>query len=233
MVNSQLVLDEVTQPTLVERAYESLLEAIAAGGFRSDQKLTVAALANQLHLSPTPINQALHRLVGEGFVRFVPRHGFFTVPLTPARLSATYDARLMCELHGLRHLGGAPDPQFIVELEKLANEYGQRWELSGPPTYLLEIDERFHLRIVQLCRNPLIEDWFRKLAVHRWEVYLQLYHRNMYRLRQTSRDEHFGILSAIKDGDTGRASDLLAEHIGDAKAYMLDLMTATVAGPSE
>jgi DNA-binding GntR family transcriptional regulator len=229
MVDRQFVLDEVSQPTLAERAYEKLLEAIASGSFRSEQKLTVAALADQLGLSPTPINQALHRLVGEGFIQFVPRRGFLTTSITAARFSDIYDARLMCELYGLRQLAGEPDIHLVDQLEQLADEYGRRWELDGPPNYLLEVDEQFHLHIVELSKNPLIQDWFQKLAVHRWEMYLQLYHRDKYRLRQTSRDEHYAIVGAIKDGDATRASALLAEHIDNAKSHLLELIARDVS----
>jgi DNA-binding GntR family transcriptional regulator len=224
MVDRQFVLDEVSQATLAERAYEKLLEAIASGSFRSEQKLTVSALADQLGLSPTPINQALHRLVGEGFIRFVPRRGFFTTSITAARFSDTYDARLMCELYGLRHLASEPDIHLVAQLQQLAEEYDRRWELDRPPSYLLEVDERFHLQIVALSKNPVIVDFFQKLAVHRWEMYLQLYHTDKYRLRQTSRDEHYSIAGAIGDGDATRASKLLSEHIDNAKEYLLELI---------
>jgi DNA-binding GntR family transcriptional regulator len=224
MVNSEFVLDEVSQPTLAERAYEKLLEAIASGAFHSEQKLTVTALADRLGLSPTPINQALHRLVGEGFVQFVPRRGFFTTSITADRFTDIYDARLMCELYGLGYLANEPNVYLVSQLQQLAEEYGRRWELAGPPTDLLQVDEQFHLHIVELSKNPLIKDWYQKLAVHRWEMYLQLYHRDKYRLRQTSRDEHFAIVGAIEKGDVARASALLAEHIGNAKAYLLELI---------
>jgi DNA-binding GntR family transcriptional regulator len=224
MVDRQFVLDDVSQPTLAERAYEKLLEAIASGSFRSEQKLTVAALADQLGLSPTPINQALHRLVGEGFIRFVPRRGFFATSITAARFSDTYDARLMCELYGLKHLASEPDVHLGAQLKQLAEEYDRRCDHDGPPSYLLEVDEHFHLRIVELSKNPVISDFFRKLSVHRWEMYLQLYHADKYRLRPTSRDEHYAIAGAIEDGDAGRASALLVEHIGNAKASLLELI---------
>jgi len=224
MVDRQFVLDEVTQPTLAERAYERLLEAIASGSFRSEQKLTVATLADQLGLSPTPINQALNRLVGEGFIRFVPRRGFFTTAITASRFSDTYDARLICELYGLKHLASEPVVHLVAQLKQLAEEYGRRWELEGPPSYLLEVDERFHLQIVVQSKNPLIIEFFRKLSVHRWEMYLQLYYTDKYRLRQTSRDEHYAIAGAIEDGDADRASALLVEHIGNAKSYLLELI---------
>jgi DNA-binding transcriptional regulator YhcF (GntR family) len=55
--------DERPTPTLSDQAYESILAAIAAGELPRGGKLTERGLTELLGVSPTPIREALQRLV--------------------------------------------------------------------------------------------------------------------------------------------------------------------------
>lgn len=219
-----LFLDEVKQPTLTERAYDKLLDAIVSGAFRPEQKLTVAKLAERLGLSPTPVKEAMNRLVGEGFIQFVPRRGFFVTPVSIEHLEELYDARIMCELYALRHLPPEPDPHFIAELRRLAQQCDESFKAGQSPQAFLEMDQLFHLHIVELAGNSVIRDWFQKLAAHRWEMYFRLYHAGKYGSRHQSTDEHNLIIDAIAAGDIEQASARLIEHIQNSKQHLIELM---------
>ena len=218
------MFEKVKQPTLTERAYDELFDAIASGSFLPEQKLTVAKLAEQLGLSPTPIKQAMNRLAGESFLKFVPRRGFFIVPVSIEFLEELHDARLMCELYAVRHLPPEPDARFVAELEHLARQCDQSFNSGGSPREFLQADQQFHLRIVELAKNSMIQDWFQKLAVHRWEMYFRLYQQGKCGSRHKSTEEHMLILHSIAEGDIEQASRHITEHVENTKQHLVELM---------
>ena len=218
------VLEKVKQPTLTERAYDELFDAIASGSFSPEQKLTVAKLADQLGLSPTPVKQAMNRLAGEGILTFVPRRGFFVAPVSPEFLQELHDARLMCELYAVRRLPPEPDPRFVAELEHLARQCDQSFKSGGSPREFLQADEQFHLRIIELAKNSVIRAWFQKLAVHRWDLYFRLYQQGKCGSRHKSTEEHMLIIHSIADGDIEQASRRLTDHVENTKQHLVELM---------
>lgn len=217
------VLDEISQPTLTERAYDQLLDAIVSSAFQPNQKLVVKKLADRFGLSPTPVKEAMNRLVGEGFITFVPRHGFFVTPVSIDHLEELYYARIMCEQYAIRHLPSQPDPRFIAELEQLARLCDETFKSGGYPGEFLQADQQFHLRIVELAGNSIIRTWFQKLAVHRWEMYFRLYHLGKYGSRHESTREHNLIIRAIAAGDVEQASKHITEHIENSKEHLFEL----------
>lgn len=59
------------------KAYPALRSMCLNYEFWPSQHLQVDELAKLLHLSPTPVREALARLAGEGLVRAVPNRGYF------------------------------------------------------------------------------------------------------------------------------------------------------------
>lgn len=62
-------LQRAQHRTLHEHAYQQIREALMIGRFLPGQMMTIRGLATALHISPTPIREALHRLSTEGALR--------------------------------------------------------------------------------------------------------------------------------------------------------------------
>lgn len=65
-------LVQLSSPTLADQAYSALREAIVAGELSRGEKITERALADRLHISATPVREALRRLEQD---RLVERTG--------------------------------------------------------------------------------------------------------------------------------------------------------------
>jgi DNA-binding GntR family transcriptional regulator len=67
-------LVHLSSPTLADQAYSALREAIVAGELSRGEKITERGLAERLHISPTPVREALRRLEQDRLVeRIGPR----------------------------------------------------------------------------------------------------------------------------------------------------------------
>lgn len=65
---------------ILERSYDLLKRRLLEGEFRAGQRLEAARLADQLHVSITPVRDVLNRLTGEGLVDAIAGGGFY-VPI--------------------------------------------------------------------------------------------------------------------------------------------------------
>jgi len=79
----ELKLKKIKVPTsLSQAAYEALKESLMRmelSKLPNDGKLDERELAQRLGISRTPLREAIHRLVSEGFLRVVPRKGIYVV----------------------------------------------------------------------------------------------------------------------------------------------------------
>lgn len=69
-------------PSLREHALRAIRTAITNGDLAEDRIYSAAGLAKQLHVSLSPVREAMMSLVAEGTVEAVPNRGFRLVPVT-------------------------------------------------------------------------------------------------------------------------------------------------------
>ena len=91
------VLQRAVHRTLHEHAYAQIREALMVGRFLPGQKLTIRGLATALHISPTPIREALHRLTTEGALRAGPSRRLMVPMLSVEEFRELRDIRLALE----------------------------------------------------------------------------------------------------------------------------------------
>jgi DNA-binding GntR family transcriptional regulator len=72
----------ISRTTLSREAYRALRSQILAHRLPAGSKLVVRQLAEDLALSPTPINEALAALERDGLVVAVPHRGCFVARIT-------------------------------------------------------------------------------------------------------------------------------------------------------
>lgn len=154
--------------SVAQLAYQALRSAILAMDVHhpdADLRLDEKELAADLGVSRTPVRHALARLEQEGLVRIIPRRGVYIVRknkreiiemITVWAALESMAARLTCEratdeeIASLRTLFATFDDG---ELRLRLNEYSAA-------------NLRFHQRIIELSRSPLLLDMANGLLVH-------------------------------------------------------------------
>ncbi|MBB4708353.1 DNA-binding GntR family transcriptional regulator [Xanthomonas arboricola] len=112
-------------------AYTQVRRALQSGRYRPGQRIDPTTLAAEFKVSPTPVQLALHRLVGEGLVIDHARYGLQVPLLTEVALRDLYDwmdrlLRMACDI------GVASTPHAAGELETTtapADVVKQTWKL--------------------------------------------------------------------------------------------------------
>ncbi len=78
-----------------DRVYDRIKHQLATGFLRFGNRIDVAALADELGVSVTPVREALTRLFAEQLVEFAPKRGFSVRMLSGEELYHLYEWNMM------------------------------------------------------------------------------------------------------------------------------------------
>lgn len=96
------------------QALEALRQSVAAGRHAPGRPIVIADEARTLHLSTTPVREALCWLGGEGLVERGGAGGFLALRLDAASLGQRYGFRRLCLLEMTVRDPGEPPPGLIT-----------------------------------------------------------------------------------------------------------------------
>ncbi|MEO8606501.1 MAG: GntR family transcriptional regulator [Chloroflexota bacterium] len=201
--------------SLVDIAYKVLLEAILKQEFEPGAQISIDSLARQLHMSNTPVREALMRAHGERLVRQKTNHGFVVADLlTPQELRHLFGIRHLLEVNALetadlsRSWGDA-----IEELNHIVEQMVHATDGAVYDDYkdYLLLDHEFHRILVSLSENTFLIKAWDDLHVH---LHLSRLYAGIGLFdRHDSATEHHAILDALRTRDQDRLVALLSKHI--------------------
>lgn len=199
-----------TPASRAESAYRQLRDSLMFLDIAPGSPLNEQALSVQFDVGRTPLREAIKRLENEHLVITYPRRGTFATPVDTTALSEISTVREALEPLAARLAAEHIRPS---SRERLDRTITQLLELSAStsPREHIEMDRLVHLEIYSAARNAhlagTLEDYLH-LALRIWNHALG----DMNAIGAHI-DEHVEILTAIRDGDPDRASDLMLTHV--------------------
>jgi DNA-binding GntR family transcriptional regulator len=156
--------------SLIDRAYQQMLEAIADGTLLPGQRIRQAELAETLGVSRQPVSHALHLLKRQGLVEEFGRKGLRIVPLDPIRVMQLYQVRevidgLAARLGAQKSAAGSASRAEIDSLRRQLDA-GSVFDSATPIPVLVRADADFHRGLYRLSGNPSIEEMTAPLWPH-------------------------------------------------------------------
>ncbi|UWR21177.1 GntR family transcriptional regulator [Sulfitobacter sp. S190] len=188
----------------------TLEQLVFAGEFRDGERLDELKLAEQFHVSRTPIREALQVLVTSGMAEQIPRRGVFIRQPGPVELMEMFET--MAELEAVcGRLAASRMSDADLEALSAANARCQEAiEAADHDRYYAE-NETFHQIIYRGAANSFLEKQALQLQA-RLKAYRRIQLRFRGRLRQ-SMGEHSQILQYLKDGDAQNTARVLRDHV--------------------
>lgn len=195
---------------------ERLYERIARDRMRNrlPEQFTEAEFMRRYGVSRAPLVRALTRLSQEGFVQRSAGHGWLFLPVlnTEQDYVASYRFRMIIEPAGLLEPTFAPDRE---RLERSREAHGRMLVLADGDRLdgreIFRTNAEFHEMLAGFSGNRFIlqavqqQNRLRQLS----EYYV---YEDVSRVRSLCH-EHFGIMSAVLDGDLVWAASLLRRHL--------------------
>jgi DNA-binding GntR family transcriptional regulator len=150
----------VASKTLMDQAYDAILDAICNGTLKPGERLTQESVAQRLNVSRQPIHNALLVLKAQGFVRETGRRGLAVAPLDRNLFRSIYEFRSAIEPLAVRLAAARITPERISEGRSLIAEgeaVARRRDIHG----MIEADMNFHMMLYELSGNTLILETMR------------------------------------------------------------------------
>lgn len=213
----------VRGPTLSEQVYALLRDRIVGGQLRPGQPLIEAELAAELEVSRTPVSNALIMLKERGLL--AERGGKLAVPvLTIEDIVALYRCRMALDALATRLAAEQITDEQLRRLERHL-EVWERPSREDDLHALWVADLEFHQIIYQTTANRHLLH-FGQISNELAAVYRRNTIRRLdrdgtgVRSRETVRDEHRQILSALSDRDPDRSEAAARKHIDNVIAHL-------------
>lgn len=215
-------------PSLTERARDSIREAIIDGRLSPGSLHSVQTLAAAFGVSRTPVREALIDLEGKGMVEFERNRGVRILETSVHDLEEILSLRLLLEVpaawRAAEQATGETVDALRVELEAMTRSAAKGDEI----TTMLH-DRRFHEIINETSGNARLADYVNSL-------------RDLIRTRGVSTagqsrelpaivDEHEAVLIAIAAGDSSAAAAAMKSHLCNTTALILKQVGGTEAAP--
>jgi DNA-binding GntR family transcriptional regulator len=188
---------------LVDEAYEAIKQMIITNELKSGQVISVAALADHLGVSRSPVTKAFTALEQDGFVESEPFKAPRVAPLTSKFIHDVYGVRTALEAQA------AVDATLNLteaELAELADEFTTLSE-SGDrdKSAIFDFDVKVHRLFAKRAENDLLRGFLDHLELHLVRI------RNVY-------GEHIYSQSEIElqFEELGRIVTATGERDGDA-----------------
>lgn len=132
-----------------EIAYETLKHAIITGDLPAGSRIVETDYAERMHISRTPLREALRKLERDGLVEYMLRRGVIVRAFTIADVEEIYTIRNCLEMITLPAIIQNATPQDIARLRAILNEMDPLTE-SGDVANLSPRARRFHAELTAI-----------------------------------------------------------------------------------
>lgn len=194
--------------TKEEQVADYLRERILSGVYPRGSRLKQAEIAEQLHLSITPVREALKLLEAEGYVGGDSYRGARVAQFDASATGEVLQLRLQLETQLVRGCAERVTAQDLADLRALADEFEQAFK-SGDRAIARGVNYRFHRRMYDIAAMPQTLHFVQILwARYPFDLINAVEDRG-----QGAVQEHDEILQALTTGDVSTAMLAMRRHI--------------------
>ncbi len=201
----------IRRPNLAEQVYTALCDGIVNGAIRPGERIVLERLAMDLGVSPTPVREAVARLVQKGLVVDDEAGKPQLVPLTRTYVHDTFWVR--ASLEGLAaELATATIGQPKLELLSTVLDDASDGFRRGDVTPYIKSDQVFHEVITEEANNLPLARELDALQTH--TSYIRGYaQRHIGDHFNKSHEEHLVIFAAMREDNCAQARFAMEHHI--------------------
>jgi DNA-binding GntR family transcriptional regulator len=212
------MIDKVEQgKTRGQNAYGAILAAIRDGIYRPGEAIREEEVAARIGVSRTPVREALGRLQEKGLLEAAQGRGVAVAILSQGQIFELYAIRQ--EMEGLvaRFAAQHATAAEIDHLARINNQFGE----AENPRLASDLNRQFHARLYDATRNR----YLRQMVEGLQETIALLPVTTFVRTgrTETAREEHAGIIEAIRRRDAAAAEAAAVRHIQRALETRLEI----------
>lgn len=188
-------------------------ELIITGEFEPGAQLRQRHLAARFNVSLTPVREALRRLESEGLIDYDLHRGARVVEAVSTPTEENHQVRAALEPLAAGLAAMRISEEELAELRAIHEQLKARHRRDEAAQ---ELNRRFHFRIYEACRSPLLLALLRLL----WRSLPD--GLRLVRPLPLANQQHEGILAALERGSREDTERLAREHILGSLQYIQD-----------
>ena len=190
-----------------EEAYNYIRKGIVTGELKGGMPILEVDLSETLHISRTPIREALRDLEAEGVVISYASRGTFVTELTPYDVEDIFDLRLLFELWALeRGINRITDTELDIITQKLVDA-----EKSGNWDEDFHSDICLHTMIIEKSGSKRLVGFMNNLYTQVERISYRAFLNKTY--NRNSFQEHMELIASIRERDLDKSREVLSRHL--------------------
>lgn len=217
---------EIPSATLKGRqAYDLLRREIVSCRILPGTRFTEAELMERLEIGKASCRIALQRLIQDGVVASMPRHGYRVTPITVKDVEEVFALRLVLEPLAARGAAGRVNRAHLERLEqacrvKLPTDVGNQID------FFLEANRSFHMAIAEAAGNQrlvrtlsgLLDEMTRLVALG----------FGVQGVRPNIANDHVLLIEYLSAGDAAAAAEVARRHVETFREMTMEKVIASL-----
>lgn len=199
--------------TQEDQAYNKIKIAISKGYIKKGSKLTETALAKSLDMSRATVKGAVKRLVFEGLAEHIPNKGVSVVSPSLEEINQSFQVRGQLEQMAITQAIPNMTPEDYAVLRELIEKEEALFRARELEGYY-EINDAFHLKIVEKSGNGVLVHYVREL-LQKTTIYLVLFDPfyQLLDMKNVSPIEHRQLLGFMEKNNVSHAGEAMKHHL--------------------
>jgi DNA-binding GntR family transcriptional regulator len=173
----------------------------------------------RLHVSRTPIRDALSRLEQKGLITILPKKGIMVSSLSINDINMVFEVRMMYEPYALLHYGSRIPYSVLTHSYELLSDL----DAMSEDWAFFQADDAFHAAVVQAIGNRFLLQTYEWIQDQNLRFRVMTGQTSAPRLEDTSK-EHTRILEACLKKDWSEAASAMKDHLINSKNATFDLL---------
>ena len=206
-----------------EIAYEVLKKAIITGEIPAGERIVETDYADRLHISRTPLREALRKLERDGLVEYVMRRGVIVHAFTTEDVEQIYTIRNCLEMLTLPDIIEKATPEDIAHLRELLAKMDEL-NAKNDVEALSPVAREFHTAITAISgKNRLLR------VIEGQDEYIRRFSAMAIKQedrRNEANEEHHRLVDLIEQKDLPAFEALMKQHIERSKECCLAALAA-------
>ena len=209
--------DSSDKTSLRDKVFNAIRESILEGKYQQGDVLRETVIANELHVSRTPVREAIRQLELEGLVQSIPNKETVVSGITQEDVQDIFMIR-----NKLEGLAGKRAAERITEeeLEKMEEVLAltQFYIVKNDINHINELDHKFHDIIYEATQSKIL-----KHLLSDFHAYVQKTRKESIATPGRAKrllEEHTAIYEAIKNRDAQKVETLITKHVQNVTTNM-------------
>ena len=213
-------ISKIKRPgTLQAMAYDKIKDLLLTGQLQLDAIYSANQFAEILGVSRTPVREALLQMAAEGLLIPMKGRGFKIHEFTKKEVSDFFETRKLIELYVINQLVGTMQNKDLEALEDSLQEM-IRSENEGDTNGFLESDKTFHMYLVHLLNNRLLESIMENIR-NLISIFGKKALSTSGRPQEVIR-EHEAVYQALQNKNRKKAVQSMEYHLNTTEKYLLE-----------